>query len=246
MFCSMRFGALTFFVWMIASALPNAEATTVCSGVSTLEGIDVSSYEGVVDWQAVAASKVFAFARVSDGTGFVDPNFSGNYLGIRAAGMARGVYQTFEPAQDPIAQANLLLQKIQVPLEQGDLPPALDVEITGGLAPGVIAANIQTWTTAVANATGKPPIIFVGRYFWDNDVQSSAFASNPLWVVQWTGSCPDLPAAWSTWLFWQHSYTGTVDGVSGQVDLDTFNGSEQQLKTLITNDRLFADRFESY
>lgn len=242
----VRRSAIVLCCGIAATIASHADATVVCAGLSTLEGIDVSSYEGEVDWQAVAASKAFAFARVSDGTGYLDPYFSRNYLRIRAAGMARGAYQLFEPAQDPVAQAELLLQKIPVPLEQGDMPPALDVEITAGLAPEVIAANIQAWAAAVQDATGKAPIIFVGRYFWDDYVQASAPAGSPLWVVQWTGDCPNLPTAWSDWLLWQHSYTGAVDGVTGDVDLDTFNGSAQQLQALVENDRLFVDGFDPY
>jgi lysozyme len=222
----------------------SAAAAAVCAGASTVEGIDVSSFDGTIDWTAVAASKGFAFARMSDGTGFVDPTFSENYLGIRAAGMARGAYQLFEPAQDPVAQAELLLQNISVPLQPGDLPPALDVEITGGQSAATIATNVQTWATTVQNAIGKPPIIFASAVFWNNDVQSSALANNPLWVVQWNVSCPTLPSAWSSWLFWMHADDGSVDGVSGQVDLDTFNGSALQLQALIENDRLFANGFE--
>lgn len=244
MTCSARNSARILLCWIAAAAGSPGAATTVCSGASTLQGVDVASYEGVVDWNTVAASNAFAFARVSDGTGFVDPYFSSNYRSIRAAGMARGAYQIFEPAQDAVAQANLLLQKIPVPLEQGDMPPALEVDSTGGLPPETIAAGIQAWATSVQGATGKTPIIFVGKYFWDDDVQSTALASNPLWVVQWTGTCPDLPAAWNTWAFWQQSYTGTVAGVSGEVDLDTFNGSAEQLQALIENDRLFVDGFE--
>lgn len=230
----------------IAIALSlRADATTVCSGAATLEGIDVSAYDGAIDWTLVAATKAFAFARVSDGTGAVDPTFAGNYAGIRAAGMARGAYQTFEPAQDAVAQAQLLLQQIPVPQEHGDLPPALDVELTGGQTPAAIASAVQAWVTTVQAATGKAPLIFTGRFFWDDDVQSTALSGYPLWTMQWSGSCPTLPAAWNGWLIWQHSDSGIVSGVSGAVDLDTFNGSAQQLQALTQEDRVFLDGFES-
>lgn len=232
-------------LWLLA--LPCADAAAgVCAGASTLEGIDVSSYEGVVDWPSVAATKSFAIARVSSGLDLLDPTFAQNYTGIRAAGMVRGAYQTFRPDEDPVAQANLLLQKISVPLLPGDLPPALDVEITDGQSPATIAANIQTWSSTVQNATGKPPLIFVGSSFWNADVQSSALASNPLWIVQWNVSCPTLPTPWTAWLFWMHSDAGAVAGITGDVDLDTFNGSEQDLLDLVDNDRLFANGFEPH
>ena len=232
------------FWWLVTMVSAEPGIAGTCSGPSTLEGIDVSHYDGDVDWEAVAATKSFAFARVSDGTS-VDPTFAQNYAGIRAAGMVRSGYQTFEPAEDPVAQANLVLQEISVPLQPGDLPPALDVEITGGQSPATLASNIQTWITTIQNAIGKPPIIYVSAAFWNTDVQSMNFSDIPLWVGNWNVSCPTLPTGWTSWLFWQHSDSGSVAGVSDMVDLDTFNGSAQDLAALVQNDRVFSDGFES-
>src|SRR5579871_5288706 len=84
----------------------NAEDLSICS-LSMVEGIDVSYYDGNVSWSSVRASgRQFAIARVSDGTGFMDPKFAANWSGIKAAGMVRGVYQFFRPEDDAVAQAN--------------------------------------------------------------------------------------------------------------------------------------------
>src|SRR5579871_3442599 len=62
----------------------SAQATTECPGPATLEGIDVSSWQGHIDWPSVAASgRAFAVARVSDGF-YVDPDFDYNYGQIHA------------------------------------------------------------------------------------------------------------------------------------------------------------------
>ena len=72
-----------------------------------LEGIDVSAYQGAIDWRAVArAGKKFAFIRVSDGAAYTDPRFASNWAGARAAGLTRGAYQFFRPTESPLAQAD--------------------------------------------------------------------------------------------------------------------------------------------
>src|SRR5262245_42055322 len=91
----------------------NTESMTVCATGAQVEGIDVSYYDGTIDWAAVyGAGKRFAIIRVSDGTGFIDPQFARNWAAARAAGVIRAPYQFFRASQDPTAQANLLLAQV--------------------------------------------------------------------------------------------------------------------------------------
>jgi hypothetical protein len=67
-------------------------------------------------------------------------------------------------------------------------------------------------------------------YFWRDQVGGLAtYANNALWIAQYTSLCPDIPAPWSRWTFWQNSGTGTAPGVGGTVDTDYFNGSVADL-----------------
>jgi lysozyme len=189
--------------------------------------MDVSYYEGTIDWTAAHASGIaFAFIRVSDGTAFHDPKFASYWSAAKAAGVIRGPYQFFRPTQNVMAQADLLISAIGGTYTPGDLPPVIDVEDTGGLGPSVVASRVRQWVDRVHAALGVTPIIYTGKYFWRDQVGGpTSFASNPLWIAQYTTLCPDLPAPWSTWTFWQHSETGSVAGISGHVDLDKFNGT---------------------
>ncbi len=205
-----------------------AMGAPVCPGSTTLQGVDVSSYQSTIDWNSVAASGIqFAYARVSDGT-TSDTMFDMNYAGIKAAGLARGAYQSFRPSEDPNAQAALLLPKVG----PGDLPPALVVDVTDGQSPASIATNIQTWVATVQNATGRPPVIYTSAAFWNSTVSSSAFGGDPLWVANWGVGCPNVPTGWNGWTFWQFSDSGSVPGISGPVDRDEFNGSLADLNNL--------------
>jgi len=209
------------------------QGVVVCPGASTVEGIDVSQYQGNINWTQVKASgRQFAIIRVSDGTGYPDPYFAQNWAGAKNAGLIRGAYQFFEPGGDAVAQANLLLQKMGS-LGAGDLPPMIDVEATGGQSGATTPSKIHQWVNTVQAAPGRKPLVYTGTWFWDPSVGSSDFASYPL-VESWycSSCCPNLPKPWSTFAMWQYSSTGSVSGISGNVDLDKFNGTLAQLQQL--------------
>lgn len=213
-----------------------------CPGPVTLEGIDVSSWQGSIDWNAVAASgKVFAVARVSDGF-YEDQDFEANWSGIKSVGMIRGVYQFFRPNDDPIAQADLLLGKIGA-LEPGDLAPVIDVEDADGVGADFFRSQIGAWVQHVEAATGRQPIIYVGGYFWDDNVGGNDFANYPLWLPAYGPLCPRLPSPWAGWRMHQYSSTGSVPGISGNVDLDKFNGTRDEL-TIFAGGQLCAPHCE--
>ncbi|HEY4241658.1 MAG TPA: GH25 family lysozyme [Kofleriaceae bacterium] len=210
------------------------QAATVCAGSNTLAGIDVSYYEDSIDWSAVkAAGTSFAFVRVSDGLQFPDPTFADYYAGAQTAGLIRGAYQYFRPAEDPIAQADLLLQGIGT-LGPGDLPPVLDLEVSGGLDTAGVDAAVQMWVEHVTAAIGRPPIIYAGLYSWPELTGGLDMTTSPLWVAQYGPTCPDIPDPWTSWMFWQTG-SGHVDGIAGSdLDIDTFDGTLADLTAFAT------------
>jgi hypothetical protein len=106
-----------------------------CAAGATLKGIDVSKYQGTIDWEKVKASGIeLAFIRVSDGVSAIDPQLRANWANAKAAGVKRGVYQFFRPSQDPVAQANRVINALD-DLDENDLPPVIDVEATAASVP---------------------------------------------------------------------------------------------------------------
>lgn len=209
--------------------LGEAEEASVCAAGAVTKGVDVSVYQGSVNWGTAHGTGLgFAIARISDGTGSIDSTFAGNWAGIKSAGMIRGAYQFFEPGEDPTAQANIVIQKVGM-LGAGDLPVTADVEVTGGQSAATIAAHLKTWLDAVEAGTGKKPMIYTAPGFWNGSVASSAFGSYPLWVANWGVSCPSMPTGWSNWVFWQNSDMGSVSGIPATVDLDEYNGDAASL-----------------
>src|SRR5262249_5104026 len=90
-----------------------AREATVCAGSSTLEGVDVSHWDGAIDWSKVAGSgRAFAIAKATEGTSFLDPQFHTNWTGMKSAGLVRGAYHFFRPADSGVAQADWFLSSV--------------------------------------------------------------------------------------------------------------------------------------
>lgn len=208
-----------------------------------LSGIDVSHFQGTVDWPAAAAGGIaFAYAKTSDGGTGSDQKFATNWAGMKAAGIPRGAYHFFRPATSAEAQADHFVQLVGA-LAPGDLPPMLDLEETktatapeqwDAVAVDARVPLVLTWLERVEAALGLRPILytrrgFVQTYFPD----PGQLTDYLLWVAHYTGKpAPDVPAGWQDWTFWQFSETGTVPGIAGSVDLDRFNGTLEQLRAL--------------
>lgn len=207
--------------------------TTICAGRSVLPGIDVSYYQGTINWSQVRAAGIqFAIIRVSDGTGFYDPKFESNWSGSKAAGVVHGTYQFFRPGQSATAQADVVINHLRkVGFGAKDIPPVLDVEVTDGQSNDTIAAGIRTWVSRVTAALGRKPLVYTSPGFWSAR-GNPTIKGTSLWVAHWGVSCPNAPSTWPGWEFWQYSSTGRVPGIAGNVDLDKFNGTLAELQSL--------------
>lgn len=199
---------------------------------SRLLGIDVSHFQGHVDWQAVkAAGCVFAFAKATEGTGVTDPYFAANWAGMKAAGLLRGAYHFYRAEEPAAAQAAHFLSNVQ--FEAGDLPPVLDIEVNDGVTGEPLVGGVQTWLDAVEPVAGAAPVIYTNTSFW-NAHFNNQFGSYPLWVAHYTSApAPSpLPVGWSVWTLWQYSQSLHINGVNGAADHDYFNGPLTQLQAL--------------
>ncbi|HZV02796.1 MAG TPA: GH25 family lysozyme [Planctomycetota bacterium] len=197
------------------------------SGGGTARGIDVSEYQGAIDWSRVHSSGiVFAIARVSDGF-YHDPYFQRNWSGMKAAGVIRGAYQFFRPDRDPVSQADDFLA--QFSMAKGDLPPMLDVEVTDGVSNGTLASRVGAWIDHVRAKTGRKVLVYASPGFW-NGHGLGGYAGADMVVAHWGVASPQIPHGFSTWTFWQYADNTTVPGISGRVDGDYFHGTLADLQ----------------
>ena len=197
-----------------------------------LSGIDVSHYQGTVNWNAVKAAGIqFAFAKATEGSSNVDQQFSANWQGMAAAGLVRGTYHFFETNVDPVAQATHFLATLQAAggLQSGDIAPVVDIEaMSGSFNNQTLSNNLQAWLDQVAQSLGRTPIIYTSSGFWNSNMNAQ-FGTYPLWIANYGVSQPTLPTGWRSWTYWQYSQSGSVAGVNGAVDCDYFAGDVSQL-----------------
>ena len=187
-----------------------------------LSGIDVSKWQGSVNWKQVQQAGVaFAFARATYGMTEVDSSFNDNWQGMKDAGIIRGAYHFFLAADDPVRQADFFISTVGS-LGPDDLPPVIDVESDSGVSSALVA-DVQTWLNTVAQGLGRTPIIYTAPSYWNANMNSD-FGKYPLWVAEYGVAEPKAVNGWTSWTFWQYSSTGKVGGVGNAVDLDYFNG----------------------
>jgi lysozyme len=200
------------------------------------EGIDVSHWQGTIDWPLVAsAGKRFAYMKASEGTNLVDTFYANNRAQARAVGLYVGAYHFARPDRTPgdaIAEADYFLAMSQV--SAGDLLPVLDLEVSGGLSPVELQEWVKGYLGRIYERTGARGVIYVSPIFWRNSMGDTTwFAANgyrTLWIAHWTGGfAPSVPAGnWggTGWTFWQYTSSGVVPGITGRVDLNRYNGTD--------------------
>jgi len=199
-----------------------------------VRGIDISHYNGPVNFaQSAGSGFAFVYVKASEGRFTKDPLFAANYAGLLQNQIPRGAYHFFYPQLDAQAQASNFLSAV-THLNAGDLPPVLDVEMSGEQNPSAIATAIQQWLDSVQENLGCTPMIYTAAGFWNTALGgTTSFASYPLWVAEYTGnSSPRLPTGFTNYVFWQYSQSGSVPGIASNVDMDQFNGSLSDLNQL--------------
>jgi GH25 family lysozyme M1 (1,4-beta-N-acetylmuramidase) len=206
-----------------------------------LKGLDVSSWQGNVNWSTVKANGAsFAFVKATEGTGYTSPNFSQQYVGSYNVGIVRGAYHFALPDRSSGAtQANYLADHGGAwSADNRTLPGMLDIEYNpyGATCYGLSQSSMRSWITSFLNQyhsrTGRWAVIYTTTDWWTSCTGNySGFANNdPLFIARYSSSVGTLPAGWGFYTFWQFADSGTFPG-----DQDVFNGSAARLTALANN-----------
>lgn len=231
----------------VASGLALASLLPVSARAQTAPiGIDVSHWQHQIDWSAVAGQGYsFAYENATEGTTITDVTYPINRTGANAVGIRIGAYHFARPSgttdaaitASATAQADAFIAYAQP--RPGDLPPALDLEATGGLSAKQLTEWTQAWLDEVTARLGVKPIVYASPAFWKNalgDTPVFATAGNSLWIAHWTkATLPILPGGdWGGlgWTFWQWTDCASVAGIAHCVDGDRFNGANLAGKTI--------------
>jgi len=204
------------------------------------QGIDVSRWQGKVDWLKVRdAGYRFAFIRATIGDSYADPRFDANWLGAHDAGMLVSAYHAVTPTTSADDQISHFLDVLDG--RPVDLPLVIDAERDDGEDPATITRRLLDCLEAAGSygsvasseteqrQVGRSPIVYTARWFWNRHVLTSAvWEGYDLWVASYTAE-PVLPRDWTMWRFWQYSERGSVPGIAASTDLNWFNGSLEDL-----------------
>lgn len=199
----------------------------------SIHGIDISHHQGDIDWEKVSKAQIneepisFIFIKATEGQDHLDSNFNDNFYEAREYGFLRGAYHYFKPNVNATLQARYFLK--QVHLEEGDLPPVLDIEEKGSLSTKELQKAALTWLKAVEKKYGVPPILYTNYKFKKDYLNTPEFDRYPYWIAHYYVHKLTYKGKWR---FWQHTDCGKIDGIREKVDLNIYNGSMYDLKHL--------------
>jgi lysozyme len=212
----------------------------------SVHGIDVSKYQGDIDWRQVKEAGVaFAFIKATEGGDALDSKFHRNWAAAKEAGIPRGAYHFVYWCRPPHEEIGFF--KSVVPVEPDALPPVLDVEATPTsktckrtLHREEVLADMRKMLEDMERHYGKKPIIYSTVDFYQAILHSNALAEYPLWVRS-TKYHPKVRYGSRKWTFWQYRSDGHVPGISGAVDQNAFNGGYEEWRDwLAANARIKA------
>ncbi len=202
---------------------------------ATVAGIDVSGWQGNVDWAHWwNQGKRFAYVKATEGTGYRNPYFAQQYNGSYNIGMIRGAYHFALPDRSSGAtQAHFFVNNGGGWSRDGKtLPGVADLEYNpyGATCYGLSQAQMANWisdfSTTYRARTGRDPVFYTSTSWWSQCVGTARqFAHvNPLWVARYSSSVGSLPYNWTVWTFWQWT--------SSPIDQNHFNGAYDRLQAL--------------
>lgn len=198
-------------------------------GRYAIHGIDLARFQDSVDWRAVKRAGVsFAFIKATEGGDLLDPKFKSHWRGAGRVGIRRGAYHFYYFCTAADVQARWFIRN--VPRRKGALPPVLDLEWnpfspTCKLRPPAqtVRREATRFLDMLEAHYGQRPIIYTTPGFY-KDAGLKKMRGEEFWL---RSTAKNLRQAYpgQTWSFWQYSSTGIMPGISGDVDLNLFEGS---------------------
>ena len=194
-----------------------------------IHGIDVSRYQGAIDWaRARDAGVSFAFLKATEGGDRADPLFEAHWQGATRAGIPTGAYHFFYFCTPAEVQARWFIKNVRK--HPGMLPPVVDLEwnpfsptCTHRPEGSVVRREARIFIAALEAHYGQRPIVYTTPAFYA-DTGIGQLRAVEFWL---RSTAKPLPEAYpgQPWRFWQYSGTGLVPGFLNEVDLNLFNGT---------------------
>ena len=213
---------IILFSLLISLFIPYTTYAFSPSSNQIYQGIDISSWQGNVNFADVKDSGIdIVYIKSSEGTTYINPFFESSYSNAKANGLKVGFYHYIRArtTQQAINEANFFARVVSG--KQADCKLAMDFENFGDLSVNQINEISKTFLETLENTTNSQPIIY-SNTFSARTIFIQDLTKYPLWVANYGVSAPQSNGKWDTWVGWQYTSTGTVNGVSGYVDRNQF------------------------
>ena len=202
-------------------------ATSQADDQSYCFGIDVSQYQGKINWEELKSTKHplrFVIARATMGSDGQDKQFISNWSALKKMGLKKGAYHYYRPSENSLVQAKNFIARVD--LQSGDLPPVLDIEELSPLGVSNLRKGIRNWLQIVEKHYHCKPIVYTGRIFYEKYL-FGYIDSYPLWIATYG---PESRVSHLSWNFFQFSDQMIVRGINTEVDGNFFKGSLTKLR----------------
>jgi lysozyme len=200
-----------------------------------IHGIDISHHQGRIDWDKLKDEGMidktpirFIMIKATEGSTQTDENFHYNFHQAREYGFTRGAYHFYSVHSPADRQAHHFVNEVK--LENGDLPPVLDVEHKPKEQTAAeFKASVLTWLDIVEKHYQVKPIIYTYYKFKMKYLNDSIFDQYPYWIAHYYVDSVEYKGSWK---FWQHTDAGKLPGIKGNVDFNIYNGSYYDLRQM--------------
>ena len=199
-----------------------------------IHGIDISHYQGNIDWDKLQGGMIsgcplrFVIIKSTEGASRMDENFKSNFHNALEYGFIRGAYHFWSNKSSARQQAYYFLEKVK--LEEGDLPPVLDIEhAPKDKSIEEFQRDILTWLHIVEDRYHVKPILYTYYKFKEKYLSAPVFDDYPYWIAHYYVDKVEYKGAWK---FWQHTDVGRLPGIKSYVDFNIYNGSFYDMKKL--------------
>ncbi|NLW42969.1 MAG: glycoside hydrolase family 25 [Tissierellia bacterium] len=207
------------------------------STVSFVRGVDVSRYQGDVDFKRLYEQNIrFAFIKFTEGKDYIDPNFQTYWNDSYNWNVKRGAYHFYRFEVSGAEQGKFYIDNMGH-LNDEDLPPAIDVEFYGDYvrkpAPKEeVKRELRIMVDMLRDKYNKNPIIYCNRYVYNKYLEED-FEDVDIWYRYIGDGIPQLPGD-RQWTFWQFDDSAKLEGYGGPganefIDLNYFYGDMEDL-----------------
>ena len=184
--------SLTFFICMPCFAFGPSSSTIY-------QGIDVSHWQGNIDFYAVKKSGIdIVYIKSSEGKSYIDPYFEINYQNAKANNLKVSFYHYVTARSTSEAEKQAIFFARVIAGKSPDCKLAMDFEDFGNLSINEINHIAKVFLNTLEKETGIDALIYSNAYSAKN-IFSSELVNYPLWVANYNASTPTANGKWNTW-----------------------------------------------